>query len=165
MLWHWFDKKPHCHLVPPSRWWRPLWAACGSRQTMRNALVHRYITMAGTCPPPHKSAPSHGGIWTPSNTWFSASTRVSLPKRYLDQFSRFHIFTSMHCIQATWPKNETSKCCCGTEECMEKWLTVQWIQSHWVHRQIPPVALESVILQLTAGRSQHTATSHPQCTY
>ena len=29
--------------------------------------------------PPLKIAPSHGGIWTPSNTWFPGLTRVLNP--------------------------------------------------------------------------------------
>jgi len=30
-------------------------------------------------PFPFKIAPSHGGIWTPSNTWFFGPTRVLNP--------------------------------------------------------------------------------------
>jgi len=34
-------------------------------------------------PAPQKIAPSHGGIWTPSNTWFSEPTQVLNPNGIL----------------------------------------------------------------------------------
>jgi len=36
-------------------------------------------TLQWDAPPPLKIAPSHGGIWTPSNTWFLGLTRVLKP--------------------------------------------------------------------------------------
>jgi len=37
-------------------------------------------------PFPLRIAPSHGGMWTPSNTWFHPNSQ---PKQHLDRFSRF----------------------------------------------------------------------------
>jgi len=48
---------PSCH---PSRWRMDSSDSCGGRRTMRTAPMHRYVTMAGTCPPPLKSDPSCG---------------------------------------------------------------------------------------------------------
>jgi len=36
-------------------------------------------TLQWDAPPPLKIAPSHGGIWAPSNTWFPVPTRVPNP--------------------------------------------------------------------------------------
>jgi len=47
------------------------------------------------CPFPLKIVPSHGGIWTPSNTWFSAPVRVLNPSSMLIGSAIFAGLTSV----------------------------------------------------------------------
>jgi len=50
-----------------------------SRFCTDDCRVSLYFTMGGPFPPPVKIAPSHGGIWTLSNTWFPGPTGVLNP--------------------------------------------------------------------------------------
>jgi len=55
-----------------------------SRFCTDDRRVFLYFTVG--CPFPLKIAPSHGGIWTPSNTWFLGQPESSI---HLDRFSHF----------------------------------------------------------------------------
>jgi len=49
-----------------------------------------YVRVSSGMSFPHKIAPSHGGMWPPSNTWLILWAHLSpQPKRHLDRFSRF----------------------------------------------------------------------------
>jgi len=83
-----------CHGNVPQRLWTPIqhmiptadWSPQPKRHPYRfsrlctnNRRVSLYFTMKRPFSP-KKFAPSHGGIWTPSNTWFPGPTQVLNPK-------------------------------------------------------------------------------------
>jgi len=75
-------------------------------------------------PFPSQNCPSHGGIWTPSNTWFLGPTQVHNLKWHVDQFRGFckahnHDKSTDHATSVTtgriyvhstmmWPNNITT---------------------------------------------------------